>query len=51
MHYEEGKKQISSTVSVDEKDIAAFKRLAELGVELDLRKVPSDRGQNILDLF
>lgn len=51
MHYEEGKKQISSTVSVDDNDIAAFKRLAELGVELDLRKVPSDRGQNILNLF
>jgi N-acetylgalactosamine PTS system EIIB component len=51
MHYEEGKKQISSTVSVDESDIAAFKRLAELGVELDLRGVPSDRGQNILELL
>jgi N-acetylgalactosamine PTS system EIIB component len=51
MHYEEGKKQISSTVSVDESDITAFKRLAELGVELDLRGVPSDRGQNILELL
>lgn len=51
MHYEEGKKQISSTVSVDENDIKAFKRLDELGVELDLRKVPSDRGQNILELL
>ncbi|MFD1449034.1 PTS N-acetylgalactosamine transporter subunit IIB [Oceanobacillus profundus] len=51
MHYSEGKKQISSTVSVDENDIAAFKRLAELDVELDLRGVPSDRGQNLLDLF
>ncbi|MUK87616.1 PTS N-acetylgalactosamine transporter subunit IIB [Ornithinibacillus sp. L9] len=51
MHYEEGKKQISSTVSVDEKDIAAFKRLDELDVKLDLRGVPSERGQNILDLL
>lgn len=51
MHYEEGKKQITSTVSVDEKDIEAFKRLGELGVKLDLRKVPSDREQNILDLL
>lgn len=51
MHYEEGKKQISSTVSVDEQDIADFKELDKLGVNLELRKVPSDRSQNILDLF
>ncbi|WP_449355200.1 PTS N-acetylgalactosamine transporter subunit IIB [Virgibacillus natechei] len=51
MHYEKGKKQISSTVSVDEKDIKAFKRLDELGVELDLRGVPEERGQNIIDLL
>ncbi len=51
MHYEEGKKQISSTVSVDEKDIAAFKRLDELGVKLDLRRVPDEKGRNIMDLL
>lgn len=51
MHYEEGKKQVSSTVSVDDKDVAAFKRLDELGVKLDLRGVPTERGQNILDLI
>lgn len=51
IHYEEGKKQITSTVSVDEKDIKAFKKLDELGVELDLRKVPSDKRQNILELL
>lgn len=51
IHYEEGKKQISSTVSVDDKDIEAFKRLDELGVELDLRRVPEERGQNIIDLL
>lgn len=51
MHYAEGKKQISSTVSVDDKDIAAFQKLNELGVELDLRKVPNERGQNIMELL
>lgn len=51
MHYEDGKKQISSTVSVDEQDIADFKELDKLGVKLELRKVPSDRSQNILELF
>lgn len=51
LHYEEGKKQISSTVSVDENDIAAFEKLHELGVKLDLRGVPSEKGQNIIDLL
>lgn len=51
MHYEEGKKQISSTVSVDENDIAAFKRLHELGVKLDLRRVPGEKGRDIMGLL
>jgi len=51
MHYEEGKKQISSTVSVDEQDITDFKELDKLGVKLDLRRVPNERGQNILELL
>ncbi|MFD1413284.1 PTS N-acetylgalactosamine transporter subunit IIB [Oceanobacillus jeddahense] len=51
MHYEEGKKQISSTVSVDENDIEAFKKLDELGVELDVRGVPNEKGKNLLELL
>lgn len=51
LHYEPGKKQISSTVSVNEKDIAAFKRLDKLGVKLDLRRVPGEKGRNIMDLL
>ncbi len=51
MHYEEGKKQISSTVSVDDEDIQAFKKLDKLGVNLDLRGVPNEKGQNILELI
>lgn len=51
MHFSEGKKQISSTVSVDEKDIETFKRLSELGVELDVRGVPSDKGKNLMELL
>ncbi|WP_234447052.1 MULTISPECIES: PTS N-acetylgalactosamine transporter subunit IIB [Virgibacillus] len=51
MHYEEGKKQISSTVSVDEADISAFKKLEQLGVSMDLRGVPNEKGQNIMDLL
>lgn len=51
MHFLEGKKQISATVSVDEDDIKTLKRLNELGVELDLRGVPSDKGKNIMELI
>ena len=51
LHFSEGKKQISPTESVDEEDIAAFKKMAELGVELDLRGVPSDKGRNLIELL
>jgi N-acetylgalactosamine PTS system EIIB component len=42
MHFQEGKKQITSTISVDENDKATFRRLLELGVKVELRKVPDD---------
>ncbi|MDO5089146.1 MAG: PTS N-acetylgalactosamine transporter subunit IIB [Leptotrichiaceae bacterium] len=51
MHFSEGKKQISSTVSVDKNDIETFKKLSELGVELDVRGVPSDKGKNLMELL
>lgn len=51
LHYEDGKKQVSSTVSVDDRDITAFRKLDELGVKMDVRGVPSDKKQNILDLL
>jgi PTS system N-acetylgalactosamine-specific IIB component len=49
LHYEEGKKQISQTVSVDEHDIQTFKKLDELGVELDVRGIPNENGFNLMD--
>lgn len=51
MHYEDGKTQISSTVSVDESDKQTFKELHSLGVELDLRRVPDEKGEDILKLI
>ncbi len=51
MHYSEGKEQITSTVSVDENDIETFKKLAELGVEMDVRRVPDERGKDIISLI
>ncbi|WP_054259304.1 PTS N-acetylgalactosamine transporter subunit IIB [Propionispora sp. 2/2-37] len=48
MHFSEGKKQISSTVSVDDEDIQAFHRLHELGVKLEIRRVPDENSLDIL---
>lgn len=48
LHFEEGKKQISSTVSVDEKDIETFKKLNSLGVDLEVKGVPSDKGFDLM---
>lgn len=48
MHYAEGKEQITSTVSIDEEDKKTFKKLNELGVKLDIRGVPDDRGKDMM---
>jgi PTS system mannose-specific IIB component len=42
MSFKDGKKMITNAVSVDEKDIEAFKKLHEMGIELEIRKVSSD---------
>lgn len=48
LHFSEGKKQISSTVSVDEDDIKTFKELDRLGIELEVKGVPSDKGFDLM---
>lgn len=49
--YKDGKKMITSAVSVDEKDIIAFKALDAEGIELDVRKVSNDHRQHMMDLL
>lgn len=49
MHFSEGKTQISSTVSIDENDAEAFRKLHELGVKMEIRRVPDERAKDILD--
>ncbi len=51
MHMSEGKRQVAGSVAVDDADIAAFKRLQELGVELEIRRVPQESAENISKLF
>ena len=42
MAFKEGKRQVTGTISVNEKDIDAFKKLHEKGIELEIRKVVAD---------
>lgn len=42
MHFSEGKEQISSTVSIDENDKEAFRKLKQLGIPLEIRRVPDE---------
>lgn len=51
MHMAEGKRQVAGSVAVDDKDVEAFKKLRELGVELEIRRVPSEPSENIEKLF
>ncbi len=51
MHYLEGKTQITSTVSVDEADEEVFRELDKLGVELEIKRVPDEKGKNIMSLI
>ncbi|MGX7419377.1 PTS N-acetylgalactosamine transporter subunit IIB [Carnobacterium gallinarum] len=48
LHFSEGKKQISSTISVDEQDSAIFEKLNELGIKLEAKGIPSERGYDLM---
>ena len=50
MHMSEGKRQVATSVAVDDADVAAFKEL-HLGVELEIRRVPSTPAEDINKLF
>ncbi|SJZ45933.1 PTS system, N-acetylgalactosamine-specific IIB component [Pilibacter termitis] len=51
MHMSEGKRQVATTIAVDEKDVQAFKELQELGVELQIQRVPSIAEEDVNKLF
>ena len=51
MHMSEGKRQVVGVVSVDDADVEAFRKLRELGVELEIQKVPGEPKENIEKLF
>ncbi|MEG1483190.1 PTS N-acetylgalactosamine transporter subunit IIB [Clostridium sp.] len=43
MHFSEGKVQISSTVSVDEDDKKALRKIIDDGVNVEIRRVPTEK--------
>ena len=47
LHFRPGRKQVLRAISLDEKDVKCLKKLAELGVELEVRIVPSDERLDI----
>lgn len=51
MAFRQGKTQVNNAVSVDEKDIDAFKKLNDRGIELEVRKVSSDSRLKMMDLI
>lgn len=51
MHMAEGKRQVATSVAVDDSDVAAFKKLQELGVELEIKRVPDTAAESIDKLF
>jgi len=51
MHMSEGKRQVAKTVAVDDKDVDAFRKLQEKGIELEIRKVPSEGSEKVSKLF
>ncbi len=51
MHMSEGKRQVATSVAVDEADVQAFKKLQEKGIELEIRRVPSMQKEDVSKLF
>ena len=51
MHMADGKRQVATSVAVDDDDVAAFKKLQELGVELEIKRVPDTPSESIDKLF
>ncbi len=51
MHYSQGKRQILRNVSVDDNDVTALREIAERGVMLEGRVLPSDDMVNVMEVI
>ena len=46
MHMAEGKRQVATSVAVDDDDVATFRKLQDLGVELEIKRVPDTPAES-----
>lgn len=51
MHANEGTKEVAPTVNVSDEDVAAFKKLQDAGVELEIKRVPDVSADDLSKLF
>jgi PTS system mannose-specific IIB component len=51
MAHSVGKVVVNKVVSMGKEDLATFQELKKMGIEFDVRKVPSDSPENIDDLI
>lgn len=51
MHMAEGKRQVATSVAVDDADVEAFRKLQDLGVELFIQRVPDLAVESTDKLF
>ncbi|MEG0710091.1 MAG: PTS galactosamine transporter subunit IIB [Longicatena sp.] len=51
MHMAEGKRQVATSVAVNDDDVACFQKLKDLGVELEIKRVPDTSSENVDKLF
>lgn len=51
MHMSEGKRQVATSVAVNDEDVAAFRALQDVGVELSIQRVPSTPVEPTSKLF
>ena len=51
MHMADGKRQVATSVAVNDDDVATFKKLQDLGVELEIKRVPDTPAESTDKLF
>lgn len=51
MHMAEGKRQVATTVAVNDEDVATFKKLEDKGVKLEIQRVPTTAKEDVSKLF
>lgn len=51
MHFNEGKEQISSTVSLDENDKQTIRKILDHGIKVEVRRVPEEKVEIDISKF